>query len=158
MDVGSIVALTLMADLVGVMIPVLVQINATLKSTRKLLDRVGPKLEATLDDVRQSARRLNRTSAGLEESVGKARALFDSAGQVAVTLQQLRRSLKGAVAVGNAVGPALAAAIRAFGENRSARSEAARETESSTKSSESTEKVESAAGGGVRPGTDGEPR
>jgi uncharacterized protein YoxC len=115
-DAWMIVGVVLLAVLVGAAVPVLFQLYSTLRTTKALLARLGPKLDDTLTEVRQVSQRLNRTGEGLERSSARAMALLDAAGDVGESLRGVRDSLRTAAAVGSALGPALAAAIRALTE------------------------------------------
>jgi uncharacterized protein YoxC len=97
---------------------VLFQLYTTLRVTRALLDRLGPKIDGTLTEVRETTRRMNRIGSSLEDSVKRAQTLFDAAGDIGRSMKSLHESLRTATAVGSALGPALAAAIRAFTEMR----------------------------------------
>jgi ABC-type transporter Mla subunit MlaD len=128
MEAWAVVGAVLLGVLVGALLPVLAQLFATLRSSRRLLDRLGPKLDATIDEVREAAQRINRAGSGLEAGARTARNLLDTADQFARTLRQLRASMRMAAAVGGAVGPALAAAVRAFAASRAAAAEPEKST------------------------------
>ena len=115
-DAWMIVGVVLLAVLVGAAVPVLFQLYSTLRATRALLARLGPKLDDTLAEVREVSQRLNRTGEGLERSSKRAMSLLDAAGDVGESLRGVRDSLRTAAAVGSALGPALAAAIGALTE------------------------------------------
>lgn len=111
-----IVGVVLLAVLVGATVPVLIQLRSTLRTARELLDRVGPKLDGTLTQVREVSQRLNRVGGGLEKSTKRAQLLLDAAGDMGEAIQGLRESMKTAAAVGSALGPAIAAAVKALTE------------------------------------------
>jgi uncharacterized protein YoxC len=117
-DPWTVVGVVLLAVFVGAATPVLFQLYTTLRVTRTLLDRLGPKIDGTLTEVGETTRRLNRVGSGLEESVKRAQTLLDAAGDIGQSMKSLHESLKTATAVGSALGPALAAAIKAFTEMR----------------------------------------
>lgn len=117
-DPWTVVGVVLLAVFVGAATPVLFQLYTTLRVTRTLLDRLGPKIDGTLTEVRETTRRLNRVGSGLEESVKRAQTLLDAAGDIGQSMKSLHESLRTATAVGSALGPALAAAIKAFTEMR----------------------------------------
>ena len=50
----TIVGVVLLAVLVGAALPVLFQLYSTLRVTRSLLDRLGPKMDSTLAEVRDA--------------------------------------------------------------------------------------------------------
>jgi uncharacterized protein YoxC len=117
-DPWTIVGVVLLAVFVGAAMPVLFQLYTTLRVTRNLLDRLGPKIDGTLSEIRETTTRMNRVGSGLEESVKRAQSLLDAAGDIGQSMKSLHESLKTATAVGSALGPALAAAIKAFTEMR----------------------------------------
>lgn len=116
MDTWVVVGVALLGVLIGFALPVLIQAFLALRSARTLMDRLGPKLDATLSDVRQATQRINRAGAGLETSVKRTQTLFRTVGDLADSLQRLRGSLRTAAALGAALGPALSAGLRALGE------------------------------------------
>jgi len=125
-DPWTIVGVVLLAVLVGATIPVLFQLYSTLRLTKKLLDRLGPKMDSTLTEVREAGQRLNRIGSGLEQSTKRAQVLLEAAGDIGESVSKLRDSLKTATTVSAALGPAIAAAIGALtemGSRRSARTE-----------------------------------
>jgi uncharacterized protein YoxC len=122
-DAWMIVGVVLLAVLVGAAVPVLFQLYSTLRATRSLVTRLGPKLDETMIEVRETSRRLNRIGSGLEQSTKRAQVLLDAAGDVGESLKGLRESVRTAAAIGKAVGPALAAAVGALTEMRPAAEE-----------------------------------
>ena len=123
-----IVGVVLLAVLVGATVPVLFQLYSTLRTTRSLVARLGPKIDDTLTEVRETSRRLNRVGSGLEKSTQRAQVLLDAAGDIGESLKGLRDSVRSATAIGKAVGPAVAAAVGALTELRPADEEAPDET------------------------------
>jgi len=115
-DAWVIVGVVLLAVLVGAAVPVLFQLFSTLRVARGLLLRLGPKLDGTLTEVREAGRRMNRIGSELEASVKRAKLLLDVAGDLGEAMRGLRDSLKMASALTAALGPALAAAVRALTE------------------------------------------
>jgi len=99
------IGVVLLAVLTGFLLPVLIQLMQTLRSARR-----------TLDEVQRSALRLNEVGGTLQHGSERAVALLDELGELAVDLRRLRQTVRTATAVGGAVGPAIAAAIRAFRE------------------------------------------
>jgi ABC-type transporter Mla subunit MlaD len=125
-DPWTIVGVVLLAVLVGATTPVLFQLYSTLRLTKKLLDRLGPKMDSTLTEVREAGQRLNRVGSGLERSTKRAQVLLEAAGDIGESVSKLRDSLKTATTVSAALGPAIAAAIGALtemGSRGSARTE-----------------------------------
>ena len=149
METWVVVVVTLLGVLVGFMLPALIQLFLALRSARALMDRLGPKLDATLTEVRQAAQRLNRAGAGLETSVKRAQALFQTVGDLADSLQRLRGSLRTAAAIGSALGPALAAGLKGLGATDGETDGAAADTPEPT-----PPRVPPKAGGSVRDPSD----
>ena len=112
----SLVTMVLLAVLVGVSVPVLIQLFATLRAARGALQRLEPRVDSVLVEVQEASQRINRATIGLDESAHKAQNLLNAAGEVGTTLRSVNRSLRTAAAVGSAVGPAIAAAVHAFAE------------------------------------------
>lgn len=121
MDPLLIVVVVLLSVLVGATLPVWFQLYSTLRDTRRLLGRFGPKLDATLADLNELTRRTRATMPELEQSAKRANQLLHEATEMTRTLRQLRRSIKIASAVAGAVGPALAAAVQGWVEQHGAR-------------------------------------
>lgn len=100
------IGVVLLAVLTGFLLPVLIQLLQTLRSARK-----------TLDEVQRSAETLNRLGGTLNRGSERAAALLDELGELATDLQRLRRTVRTATAIGSAIGPAVAAAVRSFHEH-----------------------------------------
>ena len=130
MATWQIVAVVLLAVLVGALVPVLLQLRRTLQSAENLLNAAGPRLERTLDEVGEAAARINRLGKTLEKDAEGLGVFTDAAAGLGRSLKQAQESLRVMTAVGSAVGPAIAAGVRALfapdrGEDaRSGRSEA----------------------------------
>lgn len=113
----GLAALLLAAILVGVTIPALVQLRATLRSLDQALQRSGGRLDEALDATTAVAVRIDALATRLEAG-GRLDQLFEGVASVSRTVGQLKDSVRVASAVGAAVGPAIAAAIHAFREDR----------------------------------------
>lgn len=85
------------AVLAGALLPVLVQLSLTLRSSRTVLEDTSVRLGRALDAVTATAERLDRITAGLER-----------------TVEQVRESVRVATAVGAAVAPSVGAAVKAW--------------------------------------------
>ena len=109
--------IVLLAVLVGAALPALFEFRTTMRAHRDLLERLGPKIDATLREVQETSVRINRAGALLEQGAGRAEQLFSTIGELSDSLQRLRSSLGTAAAVGSAIGPAVAAALRALTSN-----------------------------------------
>ena len=102
----EIAYLTLAALLTGALLPLLFQARATLRSVQQLLNMTAPKLGNTLAEVSSATRDFHGVTVELSK-----------------TIQGIRGTLANASSIGNAVGPALVAAVHAF---RAIRAEDAR--------------------------------
>ena len=127
MNTWLIIAVVLLAVLVGAVVPTLIQLSLTLSHTRRFLDRTGLRLDRTLHEVSEAASRVNRVGSGLEDSALKLQGLFEAAGEMGRSLDNLRKNVHTAAAVGSAVGPAIAAAIRALWSRDGAEADPAKE-------------------------------
>lgn len=109
----------LAAVLVGVAIPVLVQLRATLREAEKTFRRSGARLDEALGATVTAAGRIDALVARLEEG-GRIEELVDGIAAVTRMVSQLRDTVRIASAVGAAVAPAVAAAVHAFRDDRGA--------------------------------------
>jgi len=130
-EIVLLILTVLFAALIGLLVPTLMQLRSTLKSTQTLIDRVGPQLESTLGEAKSAAERLNRTGDELEQGTKRAAVLLHAAGDVGQTLRKINHSWQTAAVVTGAVGPALVAAVKAFVDARQA-DETAQTTEETT--------------------------
>ena len=110
----QIVAMVLLAVLVGALVPVLLQLRRTLQSAETVLNATGPRVDRTLDEVKEAAARINRLGRSLEQDAAGLHAFADAAAGLGRTLRQAQETLRLTTAVGAAVGPAIAAALRAL--------------------------------------------
>ena len=110
----AVVAVALLAIVVGALLPVLVQLYRTLKSAQVFLETTGRRMERTLDEVAEATSRLNRVGASLEEGTAHLRILFQTAAEMGAGLKGMQQSIRTVARLGAAIGPAIVAAIRAF--------------------------------------------
>jgi len=110
----QIVAVILLAVLVGALIPVLIQLRRTLQSAENVLNTTGPRLDRTLDEVSEAASRINHLGRSLEKDAEGLRVFTDAAAGLGRSLKQAQESVRVITAVGAAVGPAVAAGLRAL--------------------------------------------
>ena len=114
MATWQIVAVVLLAVLVGAVVPVLLQLRRTLQSAENVLNTTGPKLDRTLDEVGEAAARVNRLGKSLEKDAEGLGVFTDAAAGLGRSMKQAQESLRLMTAVGAAVGPAIAAGLRAL--------------------------------------------
>jgi len=119
MEAYQAVIVAVVALLVGVLLPVLLQLFVAVREVRATVAQVGPAIVAATATVE----RLERLTAKLEEGgrVDQALAAVDTLTQ---TVTKLQASAKSASALGAAVFPVIAAAVQAW---RAASEEAAAE-------------------------------
>jgi hypothetical protein len=107
MNMAAIAALVLLALLVGAALPVLAQARASLRAWQ----RTGEEAREVVGRVRRELAALDGGGARVAEALGA----VDELGRAAV---ELRRTVNVASAVGAALGPAVAAAVRTMREPR----------------------------------------
>jgi len=132
MTTASIVGLILLGILVGALIPVLYQAAQTLKSARRQIDALGPRVEQALKEITDATERVNRLATTVEEQAERLRPVVDSVVGIGHTLGQVRKSVHRFSSVAGAVGPALFAGFSAFMAHRRARSAKAAATKEDT--------------------------
>jgi hypothetical protein len=115
----GIAVVVLAAVLVGAAIPVLVQLRATLRAMEKTVLRSGAGLDAALAATLAAAGRIDAFVVRVE-GAGRIEEVVDGLASVNRIVHQLKDTVRVASAVGAAVGPALAAAVQAFREDREA--------------------------------------
>ncbi len=111
---APLLAVVLLAFLVGAAIPVLYQLYQVLRRVRALLDTAGPRLERALDGVGQAADRFNGIGSTLEAQVQTLRPLLEAVSKLGRWIDRSGRWLGTAMTVGGALGPAVSAGVRAF--------------------------------------------
>jgi uncharacterized protein YoxC len=100
--------------LVGALIPLLVSVVFTLQAVRRQLESTGQRLDATLDQAQETLARVNRLSRGLDGGERQLEGLKNMVGDLTETLGKVNGLVKMGLAVGAAVGPALAALMTRF--------------------------------------------
>jgi hypothetical protein len=111
---APLLAVVLLALLVGAAIPVLYQMYQVLRRARAALDTAGPRLERTLDQVGQAASRLDRIGSALETQAQTLKPLFEAASMLRRSIDRSGKWLGTAMTLGGAAGPAVIAGVRAF--------------------------------------------
>ncbi len=97
MESWQTAVVVVVAIVAGALLPVLVQLSLTIRSSRTVLEDTSVRLGRALDAVAATAERLDRITAGLERTVA-----------------QVRDSVRIASAVGAAVAPSVGAAVKAW--------------------------------------------
>lgn len=111
---SNLVAIALLALLVGAALPVFYQLYQTLRRARTLLETAGPRLERTLDQVGQAADRLDRIGSTFETPAQTLGPLLKVATNVGLTVGRPRTWIPMASSLGIALVPAVFAGVRAF--------------------------------------------
>lgn len=132
MSTASIVGLILLGILVGAIVPVLYQAAQTLKSARRQIDALGPRVDHALRELTDVTARLNRIATTIESQTDRLRPVVDQVVGIGQTLGQVRKSVHRFSSVAGAVGPALFAGLSAFWARRRGRSAEEAATEDDT--------------------------
>lgn len=129
MSTAVIVGLILLAILVGAIVPVLYQAAQTLKSARRQIDALGPRVDQALKELTDVTQKLNRIADTVEDQTDRLRPVVDSVVGIGDSLNKVRKSVSRFSSVIGAVGPAVIAGLGAFLAHRRARSRTAAATE-----------------------------
>jgi hypothetical protein len=113
MDSARLVEIVLVSVLLGALLPVLVQTWLTLRAVQRRLEGTADRLDRALEGLAVVAERLNRATEPLDDG-RRVRELLDAVDGLSRTIHEVRSSAKVASAVGAAVVPAIAAAVRAL--------------------------------------------
>jgi len=113
-DAAGLVAVVLVAILVGAILPVLYQAMQTLKSVRSFVDSTGPRINEAMKEVTTAAARLNVIASTIEEEGRRLKPVVDSAANIGRTIASLGESVRSAGSVLGALTPAFVAGVRAF--------------------------------------------
>jgi hypothetical protein len=116
MNAGLIAGLVVMALLVGAALPVLAQARVSLRALQRTVDEAGPRLNRALDEVSEVAVRCKRELAAFEDGGQRAALALKAVDDLGSAALELRRTVKVAAAIGAAVGPGIAAAVRTLRE------------------------------------------
>lgn len=108
-----VVAVVLVAVLVGTAIPVLLQLRRTLRAMESFLETTGVRLNRTLDEASEAAAKIQLVAGQIEGGAAEFRKVLGAAGSVAESVGELHESLRGMLGGVAAIGPAIAGAIHA---------------------------------------------
>jgi|KBSSwiStaDraftv2_1062776.scaffolds.fasta_scaffold94798_4 uncharacterized protein YoxC len=155
MSTAAIVGLILLGILVGAIVPVLYRAAQTLKSARRQIDALGPRVDHALQELTDVTARLNRIATTIESQTDRLRPVVDHVVGIGQTLGQVRKSVHRFSSVAGAVGPALFAGLSAFWARRQTRPAGAEptETEDDTKDQELGRNLSSDPPGSEPPNT-----
>ena len=113
MEGWQVALVVLVAVLVGALIPLVVQLYATIQTMRKVAEKSAQDVESALAAIHRTADRLDRLGAALEKD-GKMEAIIEGATSAAQMVNQLRSTMQIAGPVAAAIVPAAMAAVRAW--------------------------------------------
>ena len=102
------------AVLVGACIPVLVQLQWTLRSVRRTMERLEGRLTRSLDGLDRATARIASVGKEAEAATADIRKVTASVASLGSSLDEVGGSLKRAASLVSAVTPAVAAAVHAF--------------------------------------------
>lgn len=129
MSTASIVGLILLAILVGAIVPVLYQAAQTLKSARRQIDALGPRVDQALRELTDVTQKINRIANTVEEQTDRLRPVVDSVVGIGQQIGQVKKTVSRVSTLVGAVGPAVVAGLGAFFAHRRARSATTTATE-----------------------------
>lgn len=113
-DPWSLILAVLAAVLVGACVPVLLQMQWTLRSARQTMERLEGRLTKSLDGLDQATQRVTRVGKEAEGAVADLRKVTAAVASLGSSIDEVGGSLKRAAALVSAVTPAVAAAVNAF--------------------------------------------
>lgn len=105
------VLVALAAVLVGVAVPVLLQLRKTLKAAEQTLETTGRHLNDALDQLSVTLERVNRASEELEHGVKRVSSLLAALGGIGNALGKVRSTLGTVASLGSILGGAFLAAF-----------------------------------------------
>lgn len=114
MESAQVALLVLGGVLIGLLIPVLLSARAALKQATALLKHVDEKLGKVLDEAHATLERTEKVAAELEAGAPAARRFFTTLDETTRSLKKVQSLASTAGAIGAAVGPAVAAAVRSL--------------------------------------------
>jgi uncharacterized protein YoxC len=106
------IAVALFAVLVGVAVPVLLQLRRTLTAADKTLEVAERRLDASLRELTTTLTHINRSAEELEKVTKSVGGIFRTLERVGSPLQRLKNSLRTVSVIPAAIGPMLVAAVR----------------------------------------------
>jgi uncharacterized protein YoxC len=129
METMGMIALVLFALMLGFVIPVLLQLRATLKSAQELIDATAPRVDTALRDIAQLTVRVNAIAGEVEDNLPRMKRMIEATDGVVDTLEGVQRSIKMVGAVAPAAFAAVKAAIHSLAASRGTDAASASEPE-----------------------------
>jgi uncharacterized protein YoxC len=102
----------LLAVLVGVAVPVLLQLRSTLATAEKTLESTGKRLDVALTELTETLGRVNKAAGELERGTQKLVPVFDAIHGLVEGFQKVKSSLFTVAAIGASIGPMMVAGMR----------------------------------------------
>jgi hypothetical protein len=109
----QIALVVLLAVAVGAILPLVVQLYATLHTLRIVADKSAKDVEAAVAAIHRTSERVDRLGAALEKD-GKMAEIVDGLANAAHVMNQVKGTLNVAAPIAAAVVPAVAAAVKAW--------------------------------------------
>jgi hypothetical protein len=125
METWELTIVVLASVLVGALLPVLFLLTATLAAVRRRIAENATRFDVTLERFHVVSGRLESASRGLEGSEAEVARLVQVSGSLADRLAQAEKAVKVATALGNAIGPAVAAFVQGITQHHQSASPAA---------------------------------
>jgi uncharacterized protein YoxC len=113
MENGQVALIVILAILVGVLIPSIIQFQSTMRSLNRLIRNNESDVRHTIMQVDRVASHLNRLGSVLESNSKQVESFFESLESLGESIKRFRGAVQTASVLGAAIGPALATAIRA---------------------------------------------
>jgi uncharacterized protein YoxC len=113
-ETAVLIALVLLAVLVGAAVVALIQLRATLRSAQIFFDTTGKQLNTTLGELSVAMERINRVAKEIEEGTAKIKPFFDSLAQMGESISKTRDVIRKAVSIAGALLPAAMAGFWAL--------------------------------------------
>ena len=104
----------LLAILVAVAVPVLLQLKRTLQTTERTIESTGQRLDVVLSELSETLGRVNRAATELERGTQKILPVFDALHGITDGIQKVKGSLLTVAAIGASIGPMMVAGMRGF--------------------------------------------
>lgn len=108
----------LLAILVAVAVPVLLQLRRTLQTAERTIESTGQRLDVVLSELSETLGRVNRAATELERGTQKILPVFDALHGITDGIQKVKSSLLTVAAIGASIGPMMVAGMRGlFGKD-----------------------------------------
>ncbi len=119
-DVFELAVLLILTLMLGVLIPVLLELKRFARATRRRVESTGPKLDRLVEDAQVSATQLKKVSEVFRGKEHELVRLRESITQAVEAFEKVEKGLRIGSAVGAAVAPAIATFLSSMNEDESA--------------------------------------